>query len=138
MSTANQGFWKYASSFSGTFTVEDLFLKWAASESMTINDAKLAWTEVNKDIVAYFPNRTATVTMEVTGDAAEVKEIMQGGISSTSTAMPASQTVHETTDIGTETPSPITEEEKTSLADSLLGEEEGAGATTPPATPPAV
>lgn len=136
MSTANQGFWKYASSFTGTSTVEDLFLKWAASENMTINDAKSAWVDVNKDIATYFPKRKANDDVEISGDPEKIKALFSAG-----GATGPIDVDMDTNAVATpgETPPPITEEETSTLANELTApEEEGAGATTPPATPPAV
>ena len=72
-----KSFWNYIKEFRGTADLDNVFLKWAANNNLTLNDAQKVWQRVNKDVYATFGKKEA-VSINATPE--ELKEMgLSGG-----------------------------------------------------------
>ena len=67
-----KSFWNYIKEFRGTADLDNVFLKWAANNNLTLNDAQKVWQRVNKDVYATFGKKEA-VSINATPE--ELKEM---------------------------------------------------------------
>lgn len=77
---ATQKFWKFASTSNATDTLENIFIKWAAKEQITINEFNSIYSAVNEQINEYF-DKTANIRIDsdgsVSGPAEEVQQYIE-------------------------------------------------------------
>lgn len=74
-----KSFWNYIKEFRGTADLDNVFLKWAANNNLTLNDAQKVWQRVNRDIYTTF-GKTADINVSYTGeDAKNFQSTMSGG-----------------------------------------------------------
>ena len=71
-----KAFWNYIKEFRGTANLDNVFLKWAATKNLTLNDAQKVWQQVNRDIYATFGKKEA-VSINATPE--ELKEMGLAG-----------------------------------------------------------
>jgi len=130
-------FWKYASTLKQASTLEDVFLKWAASNKLLLKDAQNLWNEIAVATANAFNKKKADVTIE-TSTPAEMQEMFKTvqesndvGVSETnSSGLPPAMEVEPKEDTKTLLQALEEPDEETGVAPT----NEAAGVTPPPPT----
>jgi hypothetical protein len=73
-------FWKYASASNAVDNIENIFIKWAGEEKLSIDEFNSTYAEVNNQINDYF-GKTANIRIDadgsVSGPAEEVQQYIE-------------------------------------------------------------